>query len=165
MSVLSDIVDEIATVMADPTVRFAFGRLELDEHGTMPAICAVPVGGPLTMTESPGRHDVGAVAVRELFLRNVRVDWYCWGADAGAAEDLMTALIVAVESSRVQGSYFPDSETWMNQAAGGAAWQNQGECVMLSMTLQIPVVDGPKQLTKPLVRTHQGTLNGGEGCD
>lgn len=163
MSVLADIVAEVATEYgAGPT--FSSGRLALSEHDAPPRIVAVEVEGAFAVTDRPGGRFDGAEAVRELFVRTLIVDWYCWGEDESAAETLMLDLIRTFWKAGTMGSYLPLSYRRLQQEEAEASWLTLGEVYVVRVEHQAGVTDAPGPVREaPVSGVHTGTITVPQG--
>lgn len=162
------VVDEFASILADPNVQVVMGRAELVRHERAPRIVFVPVGGPVGPATEIGRRDIGGLSTRTLHERALKCEIYCWGRDFAEAEQLLENTVVAIQRS-VLGSYELGAETWVTETEDGQADLQYGALVMLEATLVLPVVDALKNvatgvtdmsnLFSPATLAHTGTFS------
>jgi hypothetical protein len=123
-----------------------FGEENLAEHGAPPRVVWVPTAdkfGPPTQRGSV----VGDA--RALHTNRAAVAVHCWGADTASALALRDQFIVAL-----RGQIGPNYELQDGGWAGQAMMTN-GRVYILSLTLNIPIVDTAPAVAAPPISLPQ----------
>lgn len=129
-------------------VTKAIGKAGVHEHGIFPRVVWVPVSGSF-------RGPQASHIPRQRATRSLRLDAHLWGASIRDTEALLDAVVLAAHFC-ARGSITFGTEEWEDQ--DGGAIMSAGVCVIVSMTVLLPVVEPtPTTATVTAVPTATGS--------
>lgn len=164
---------KIFDALADPSVKFVFGRLAAQNHQSGRRVCFIPVGGPIAEAGQPGGKKVAGSAGPiepgpeasltqpnvdtrqfECVRRQPRVMVICIAGDKkeepsaiDEVEELLEAVISATFRMFAHDVVY-ELERWITQEEERASYGVTGQAVMLTIGFNLPVIYETRKLVR-----------------
>jgi hypothetical protein len=124
-------------------LKWEVGRKQVKKNSRPPRVVWIPIAGPIAPPDDVGGRLVGTEKGRQIATRVQGFEVHVQGCDIDETELLSDAVVAACWRSLSRGSVVFGDHTWTTQTPDGADFAVDGEKIVLTLQIKIPIPELP----------------------